>query len=246
MKISSILKIFLLGVAILFLLGGFWYLVRRPVQRFAETVRVTIPEGYNVRQIGVLLESAGLFNSEDFLKLAEGEEGYLFPDTYEFYKSTTPDNVIKKMKENFSGKVLSKIEKDLKEKNMKLRDIIIMSSILEEEAASEKDWKIISGILWKRIDAKMPIQVDATLTYITGKPSVGLTDRDLALESPYNTYRNLGLPAGAISNPGFGAINAALNPEKTPYWYYLSGNDGEIHYAKTFAEHKLNKNKYLR
>ncbi|MBI2024314.1 endolytic transglycosylase MltG [Candidatus Giovannonibacteria bacterium] len=246
MKISNILKIFIFIFIAAILAGTYLVLTRKPVIRIAETVRVTIPEGYNVRQIAAALEDAGLFSSEDFLAKAEIEEGFLFPDTYEFYKETTPTNVINKMKENFSDKVLSRIEKVLREKDKKLSEIIIMSSILEKEAALEKDWKIISGILWKRIDAKMPLQVDASLTYVTGKPSSDLTDGDLAMDSPYNTYKNLGLPASAISNPGLGAIEAALNPEKTSYWFYLSDKEGEIHYAKTFEEHKLNKNKYLR
>lgn len=201
-----------------------------------QTVRVTIPEGFTLVQIAKRLEGFGMFPAEDFLKTASGEEGFLFPDTYEFFKESSPEAVVRKMKENFSKKVGAKIS----------RDVIIMASLLEEEASSERDRKIISGILWKRIEAGLPLQVDATLTYVTGRASRELTEEDLNLSSPYNTYKILGLPLGPISNPGLQAIEAALNPEPSPYWFYLSDKNGDIHYAKNFEEHKLNKEKYLR
>lgn len=237
----KILKFFsLLLFAGILVLGLYYYSSNEPQPVPLETVRVTIPEGFNVRQIGEALEKAGMFRKEEFIAKAQDEEGYLFPDTYDFYKISTPEKVILKMRENFDLKVGGRVEKE------KLKEIIILASILEEEAATPKDWKIIAGILLKRTEAKMPLQVDATLTYITGKTSAEMTDEDLALASPYNTYKNLGLPPGPISNPGINVIDAALNPEKSPYWYYLSDKNGVIHYAKTFEQHKINKQKYIR
>lgn len=210
---SHLLKVSL----ILFVLAGiflYWYFTHeRTPYPAAEIVRVTIPEGYNAQQIGSALEKLGMFPAEDFVKFAEAEEGFLFPDTYEFYKNTTPERVALKMKENFEKKA-----------GLVERDIVIMASILEEEAASVKDWKLISGILWKRLANNFPLQVDA----VPG------------------TYLYLGLSPAPISNPGLEAIEAALHPTPSPYWYYLSDRQGNIHYAKTFEEHKLNKEKYLR
>ena len=126
-----------------------------------------------------------------------------------------------------------------------LRDIIIMASILEREATTEKDKTMVAGILWKRISLGMPLQVDATFMYLLGKKSSELTVSDLKMKSAYNTYQNKGLPAGPIANPGIVAIRAAIIPTESPYLYYLSDNNDEMHYAKTFEEHKANKAKYL-
>ena len=178
-----------------------------------KLVRVTIPEGFNVRQIAERLEEAGLFPAEEFIKLAQSEEGYLFPDTYEFYGHARPEEVILRMKENF-----------LKKAGEVSPDAVIMASLLEEEAAQTEDRKIISGILWKRLGAEFPLQVDA-------EPG---------------TYEYLGFPPSPITNPGLDAIEAALHPAASPYWYYLSDKEGNTHYAKTFEEHKQNRLKYLR
>ena len=186
----------------------------RPEPPPAELVRVTIPEGYNVSQIGAALEKAGMFSSEEFVEAAKAEEGFLFPDTYEFFKHSSPSTVIGKMKENFEKKVGREVE----------RNIVIMASLLEEEAAKPEDWKIISGILWKRLAAGIPLQVDA-------EPE---------------TYDYLGFPPAPISNPGLEAIGAALHPSTSPYLYYLSDKDGNLHYSRTFEEHVEKKLKYLR
>ena len=209
----------LLRVSLILLLPAsiflYWYFTHeREPYPAVEIARVTIPEGYNVSQIGEALEQAGMFSASDFVKLARSEEGFLFPDTYEFYKDATPESVIAKMKDNFSKKVGAEVS----------RDVIIMASILEEEAATVKDWQLISGILWKRLRAGMPLQVDAV-------PS---------------TYESRGLPLDPISNPGLAAIDAAIRPATSPYWYYLSDQDGVIHYAETFEEHKINRVKYHR
>ena len=211
-----------------------------------KLVRVTVPEGFSVRQIGERLEGDGIFPAGDFIKLAQGEEGFLFRDIYEFYGHALPEDVISKMKENFERKITPGIRAEISLQKKTLRDVVVMASLLEKEAKHEGDWEVIAGILWKRLEAGMPLQVDATLTYLTGKTSAELSDEDLKIDSPYNTYRYPGLPSGPISNPGLDAIDAALNPEPSPFWYYLSDRDGVIHYAKTFVEHKLNKTKYLR
>ncbi len=125
-------------------------------------------------------------------------------------------------------------------------EIVILASLLEEEASTSEDRRIVSGILWKRLSMGMLLQVDATFQYINGKGSLELTLDDLKIDSPYNTYKYKGLPPTPISNPGLDSIRAAVIPTKTNYLYYLSERDGTMHYATTFAEHLRNKARYLR
>ena len=107
-----------------------------------------------------------------------------------------------------------------------------------------EDKEIISGILWKRIESNMPLQVDATILYITGKIN-SISKVDLEITSPYNTYRNRGLPLGPICNPGMESIIASTNPQDNDYWYYLSTPQGEIIFSRTLEEHNIAKAKYL-
>ncbi len=207
--------------------------------------KVLFPEGITTREMAEIC-SRELFGCKkgEFIQLAEGKEGYLFPDTYFFLETSDASEVIKMLSENFNQKTAS-FEKSILGTRRTKSEIIIMASILEEEGKSESDWKKISGILWKRLSLGMPLQVDASLGYVTGKGSLELTQGDLATTSLYNTYRFKGLPPTPISNPGLKAIEAAISPEKSPYFFYLSDKTGKIHYAKTFSEHILNKQRYL-
>lgn len=189
--------------------------------------------------------------SSEFPALADkpayvGLEGYLFPDTYFFPPNIRPEQVIRVMLENFENKLTPELREKISRQDKTIFEIITVASIIEREANETEDRKIISGILWKRADANMPMQADATLNYLTVKKSSELTVDDLAINSSYNTYKYPGLPLGPISNPGLGSINAAIYPQESPYWYYLHDSDGNPHYAKTFEEHKVNKEKYLK
>lgn len=209
-------------------------------------IRLTIPEGYANKDIANLLEkSFSNFDKELFLDKARSVEGYLFPDTYFLPSAIVAEGVIRLMNDNFNKK-MEPWKGAIESSGRSLRDTIIMASILEREAMTEKDMSIVSGILWKRISMGMPLQVDATFMYLIGKKSSELTVNDLKMKSAYNTYQNKGLPAGPIANPGIIAIRSAILPTESPYLYYLSDNDGGMHYAKTFEEHKANKAKYLR
>jgi UPF0755 protein len=208
--------------------------------------KVTFPEGFTVKDISKRIKSTfPLFDDKKFIKLATPQEGFLFPDTYDFYPNVTPETVIQTMSKNFQIKTAS-IQKEIQSNpHQNLRDIIIMASILEKEAKTTQSRRIISGILWKRISKGIHLQVDAPFAYFLGKKSSQLTKKDLKIDSPYNTYLYKGLPVGPISNPGLDSIKAALNPEKTDYLYYLSDKNGDMHYSKTFAEHTAKKAKYL-
>lgn len=232
--------VFIFGVLILVVI----FLRPENPPKEPDEITITIPEGYTVRQMGEVFEKAGLFKKEEFVVLAQNEEGFLFPDTYKFFKITTPEKLMAKMKNNFESKVkefLPEIERQKKS----LRDIITIASIIEKEVHNTDDRVLVSGILWKRISEGIGLQVDASLNYILGKTSAELTQDDLKTDSPYNTYKYKGLPKGPISNPGLGAIKSAIYPEKSPYLFYLSDDNGQTHYARNFEEHKENKRRYL-
>lgn len=206
-------------------------------------IRVTIPEGSTVNDIAwILLKKIPDFNAPLFVELAHGYEGYLFPDTYVFNPNKTAPEILAAMRALFDQK-LRTFSADINASERSTKDIIIMASLLEKEAASSTDRAIISGILWKRLDAGMPLQVDATIVYLTGRGYVYLDD--LKIDSPYNTYKYKGLPKGPIANPGIDALTAALHPKKTSYYYYLSDSKGNMHYSTTFEGHQANRAKYL-
>ena len=186
-------------------------------------VKVTIPEGFDLKQIADTFSAKLVnFNKNNFLTEAKDKEGYLFPDTYFFSSSSNEQDVLKYMSNNFNQKI-SSIQSQINSSAKSEKEIIIMASLIEREAKGDSDRAVISGILWNRISQKMLLQVD----------------------SAPETYKTKGLPANPICNPGLKAIEAAIHPLNSPYLYYLHDKDGIIHYARTFAEHKQNKLKYL-
>ncbi len=208
------------------------------------TARITIPEGWDSTQIADYLKKNLVnFNQVRFLNIAKKEEGYLFPDTYFVSPTIKPEVLIDKMEKTFNEKIKS--VPGIATTTKSLGDIITMASILENEARTTESRRIIAGILWKRLQLGMPLQVDATFLYINGKNTYQLTADDLKINSPYNTYLYKGLPPGPIDNPGVDALFAAVNPITTKYLYYLSSRDGTIHYAQTFEQHKRNAELYL-
>jgi UPF0755 protein len=207
---------------------------------------VTIPEGISMSQTAELLSpKLKHFSATDFMKYSPEKEGYLFPDTYFFASDIKAKEVIDIMQKNFEEKTET-IEPAIIAFGQSEKDVITMASILEEEARTEQDWRIISGILWKRIKIGMPLQVDSTLSYVVGRTSNELTTSDLKSDSSYNTYTHKGLPPTPIASPGLKTIMAAVTPTETPYLYYLSDENGVIHYAATFADHIKNRQKYLK
>lgn len=210
-----------------------------------QKIKVTIFEGSNSKDIATILKkNIPLFNSSDFLIQAKKLEGYLFPETYFFNPDVQPDEVIAEMRDQFDKKI-APIKNAISTSTKSFSDIMIMASILEEEANNTYDRRIISGILWKRIQEGMLLQVDAPFYYIFGKGSSQLTRSDLATTSPYNTYIHKGLPLAPISNPGLDAIKAALYPGENNYYFYLADKKGITHYATTHDGHVANKEKYL-
>lgn len=208
-------------------------------------VKIQIREGLHREQIAHLLASRlGEFDAKEFMTLTEGKEGYLFPDTYYFPPTTNAEEAATILSESFNEKTRS-LRQASEAAGLSFHELVTMASLVEREAAIEKDKKLVAGILWKRIKLKIPLQVDAVFVYLLGRGSADLSLRDLALKSPYNTYVNLGLPPGPIANPGLESLEASLYYEDSPYLFYLSDSKNVIHYSVTFEEHVENKRKYI-
>ena len=208
-----------------------------------SAVRVTIPEGLTVVQTGkLILSKVPEFGYRQFVERAR--EGYLFPDPSFFRPGQPVEAILGVFENNFRVKML-KAQDAIKKSGHTQDEILTMASILEKEASKTKDRQQIAGVLWHRIDVGMPLQVDAVFPYIIGKNTFELTREDLAVDSPYNTYKYKGLPPGPIGNPGLDSILAAATPIKSKYVFFLSDKQGNFHYAVTYAQHLVNKNKYL-
>lgn len=208
-----------------------------------ESVTLTIPEGADAEYLSTAVHGVFPYIATSTLYAAAiPYEGYLFPETYRLSPKSSVGDIIILMKKTFAERATPLLPTDA----VREKQVVTMASILEREGKTEESMNIISGILWKRLAAQMPLQVDATLEYERGKGSASLTSSDLKKDSPYNTYTRGGLPPTPISNPGLVALRAALHPVKSDYWFYLTGSDGVFHYAKTFEQHKQNKARYLR
>lgn len=201
-----------------------------------KEIWVTIPEGLRREEVSQkFAKSLGkdkLFIDE-FIKLTTGKEGYLFPDTYLFPKSATVTQIVNKMTSTFDKKI----------GDITFEQVII-ASILERETFLDSEKPIVAGIIYKRLKNDWPLQIDATLQYAKGNwEPVFLIDKEI--KSPFNTYKNLGLPPSPIASAGLISLKAAINPEESDYWYYIHDNNGKIHFAKTLEEHNANIQKYL-
>lgn len=208
-------------------------------------VRITIPEGATVNQMAdIFAQSLRSFSKDEFIAHASPQEGMLFPDTYFLPPNSSPDTVVATLQRTFEQKIAI-LEPEIRASGKPLKDIIIMASLIEKEARLTETRRTIAGILWERLRIGMPLQVDAAFLYINGKNTYELTMDDLAIDSLYNTYKYAGLPAGPIGSPGLDAIRATLTPIESPYLYYLADKNGATHYARTFDEHKRNRELYM-
>ncbi len=224
---------------------------------------ISIIPGKTIKDIANVLSSAYLFKRDDFLNKAlypdknvldkfvflsdkpegEGLEGYLFPDNYLVDSSGNIDDLQIQILSNFNNKLTQDLRDEIKGQNRTIFEIVTMASMLEKEVKSYKDKQIVSGILWKRADNHLPLQVDSTLLYFQTSLHPSVLEKDV--DSEYNTYKYAGLPKGPICNPSLESIKAAIYSENTEYWFYLSAPSGQTIYAKTLGQHLINKAKYL-
>jgi UPF0755 protein len=229
-------------------------------------IRVTIPEGYTIKQMGELLVNKGLVDmaewttatgqfssleTHEFIVAAQKPddvdlEGYLFPDTYRFAVGATAVDIAHVMLDNMANRVGDLGQPSGDAEGMTMHEVLTLASIVEREVRQPETMKNVADIFLKRLDIGMALQADSTVNYVTGgdSPSITLDERDNT-DSPYNTYKYPGLPPGPISAPGLNAIDAVLNPIHNEYLYFLTTDEGEIYYAETHEEHVDNKARYL-
>lgn len=230
----------------------------------SNETRVSLPEGSTNEDILRALKDAGAVpadasfgalsideNRYAFLadKPASADlQGYLFPDTYNYFKSSTLEDALGKMLDNFGAKVTTQMRADIGTQGKSLEDVLTMASIIEKESPDKTDMPAIASVFYNRLDAGMPLQSDATINYITKAGHASPTQDELETDSAYNTYKHPGLPPAPICNPGLEAIKAAIHPAQTDYFFFLMPQDGsgKTIFSKTFEEHVANKAKYLR
>jgi UPF0755 protein len=208
-------------------------------------VKLIIREGEDARTIATSIASAfpKLATTTMLTRLTE-LEGRLFPETYMFPPFASEDLIIKTISNEYAKRI-APYQSDIASSTYTELQILTIASILEREVPKKEDMHIVSGIIYNRLKKNMPLQMDSTLGYVTGKASLELTTADLQMDSPYNTYKNTGIPPAPIGNPGDASIEAALRPETHQYIFFLSDKDGVNHYAVTYAEHLNNRKKYL-
>ena len=213
----------------------------------AATVKVTIPEGFTMSQIFYRLEENGVCSYEDLMEAAANEnfdysflsgtepgdasrlEGFLFPDTYEFYKSMSPASAINKFLQNFYGKMSADMEKQVSDRGLSLRDVIKIASLIEREAANDEERPIIASVIYNRLRSGWTLGMDSAILYVHQDHEGEPTAEMIAEESPYNLRLHTGLPPTPIANPGLSSINAALVPEQTNYYYFYLDPETKTH-----------------
>jgi len=240
----------------------------KPREVLAKLVRgdvikypITIPEGFTLFQIGEVLEQAKVCRKNIFLEktkdldliagldLEEGSlEGYLFPDTYNFPKGFGEEQVIRQMVARFKS-VYATLAPRAEQLGLSRREVVILASMIEKEAADDQERRLISAVFHNRLQRGMALQSDPTAVYdLRSKKteSKRITKRDLQRKSPYNTYHIMGLPKGPIANPGLKSLQAVLYPAEVNYLYFVSKNDRTHHFSSTLEEHNRAVNKYQR
>jgi cell division protein YceG involved in septum cleavage len=230
--VAAILVIVAIGVAIHQMAGDGSATVATQA-RPAKTV--TIPEGYDRREVAAIAEEAGLRG--DYLKASQSFkgfdpgkygaqspqslEGFLFPATYELPRHPTDDELVARQLAAFKQNISQVDMRYARSKNLTTYDVLIIGSMIEREVQVPKERKLVAAVIYNRLHAGMPLQIDATIRYATGNFTKPISPSELQVASPYNTYTNSGLPPGPIGNPGLASIEAAARPAQVPYVYYV-------------------------
>lgn len=230
----------------------------------SSTKNFTIPEGYTLEQIAKKLDKEGIVNKDKFLDVARhgdfskfsflkgaqsGDnhlEGYLFPDTYAVDLDADETQIITTMLNQYDKVFTKKYRERAKELNLTENQIIIIASLIERESQYDGDRAKIASVIYNRIKAGMPLQIDATIQYALGKTKENLSIDDTKIDSPFNTYTNKGLPPGPICSPGKKSIKAALYPEDTDFLYYVVSEklDGTHNFSKDYNQFLKDKDAY--
>ncbi|AFG38556.1 endolytic transglycosylase MltG [Spirochaeta africana] len=228
-----------------------------------EHIRVTIPEGWMINEIDAHLAGLGIYADGDFIRAAEDYardpqrfpllayippqvsiEGYLFPQTYFILAETEPAELIDRMLAELHRSLPADIEERAAEQGMTVHEVLTLASIVQKESPAG-DKHGIAGVFWNRLQRRIRLESDATVNYVLGTRNLQPTFADTAVQHPYNTYRNFGLPPGPIGNPGLEAIEATLDPDEHDYLFFLHKPTRETVFSYTFAEHLDAKRRYL-
>ncbi|WXR61888.1 endolytic transglycosylase MltG [Peptostreptococcaceae bacterium AGR-M142] len=230
---------------------------------YIKQKKVTIPEGYNLKQIAKKLSESNIVDEDEFIKKANdissfnkdykflnekninSLEGFLFPDTYEFPLEEDEEIIIKIMLNRFNNVFKEEYYQVLKERKISINELVTMASIVEREAKKDEERPLISAVFYNRLDINMKLQSCATVQYLLPEIKPRLLNKDLEIESPYNTYKYKGLPPGPISCPGEKSINAALYPSDVDYLFFVAKKDGSHTFTKTLRAHNNAKRKNL-
>lgn len=218
-----------------------------------NAIKVTIPEGFTLRQIAQTLYHKGVISDpQAFLKFAHsantglvapfplpkvGLEGYLYPETYYFLPKSHYKKVAQVMLNTFIREFYNPYHEDISQSNHNLNQIVTIASLIEREAEVEKDRPLIAGVIENRLHKGMYLDIDASVLYALGVHKNRVLFKDLKVRSPYNTYLHKGLPPGPIASPGLPSLLAALHPDHHDYYYYVAAPDGTHIFTKTMAEH---------
>ena len=231
------------------------------VEGKVDYITFTIPEGYTLKEMGILLTKQGLVSEKEWeeaiaepyefsflkdipLERANRLEGFLFPDTYNITADDDGKQMVNLMLNRFAELWEEKFASQAAEQNLSVLEVVTIASLIEREAAVPAERKTIAGVIANRLEIGMPLQIDATILYSLNEHKEVVNNADLKVDSPYNTYTHTGLPPGPIAAPGQESISAALDPEQHSYYYYVSRGDGTHEFTRTFAEHLQAISKY--
>ncbi|MBM3469414.1 MAG: endolytic transglycosylase MltG [Armatimonadetes bacterium] len=215
-----------------------WQIVGVLARGEAILHRITIPEGFTAAQIADALAEAGLADRDRFLDLALRSEGYLFPDTYLLPRGLGEPALVARFLGRFDAVIGADLREAARARGLSLHQLVTVASMIEREARVPEERAVIAGVIYNRLRLGMRLEIDATVLYALGRHKAELALADLAVDSPYNTYRNPGLPPGPIANPGLAAVAAAAAPAETPFLYYVLRPDGSHHFSRTLREHQ--------
>ncbi len=237
----------LLLLAVVLMAGAIVYASRDeapPPEPPLRTITLTIPEGYSREQTAQLAREAGLRG--DYMKASEGHEGFLFPDTFELERAAPVSDLVQLQLQDFKSRVAGVDLGYAHSKNLNTHDVVTIASMVEEEAQLDEERDLIAAVIYNRLREGIPLGIDATVRFATGNFEEPLTESELAVDSPYNTRLNAGLPPGPISSPGLASIEAAANPAQVDYLYYVvePGTCGEHAFSSSDAEFQADVTRY--
>jgi UPF0755 protein len=232
-------------------------ILRRLVSGAVDALWVTFPEGYTARQMGARLAARSLGSASAFDRYTahahlvvggvrtRSLEGFLFPSTYLVPTGARPGRIAQILTDQFFRELPANAAAKARALGLDVPQVITVASLIEREAQADDERALMAGVYYNRLRAGMPLQVDATIEYIFPEHHAVITRRDLEIDSPYNTYRYTGLPPTPIANPGQASIDAAFNPVRSKYLYYVFKGNGHHAFAQTLEEHNANVERYL-